>query len=82
MYPAPRNRALRWIAAIGAAYRIDDALPESVGVSIGAVAEGPVGLGLAEMMRRADRALCAAKPSGKGRCILHGAVDAALRQAA
>ena len=72
----------RIIAAVAAPYLIGENVFARIGVSIGVARDGPGGAGLADLMLRADRALYAAKTSGKGRCILDGYGDSAWRRAA
>lgn len=73
----------RIIAAIAAPYHIEEGACARVGVSIG-VAKEDAGeaLGLGEFMLRADRALYAAKTSGKGQCILYATTVSTLGHAA
>ena len=86
----------RIVAAIGEPYGLGAGVLAQVGVSAGAVRHGAgtdlsepglpetdrFGEDLAGMMLRADQALYAAKTSGKGCCILHGAAGASIEQAA
>lgn len=73
----------RIIAAVAAPYHIEEGVCARVSVSIGVAQEEPgEALGLGEIMLRADRALYAAKTSGKGQCVLYGTAEAALGHAA
>jgi diguanylate cyclase (GGDEF)-like protein len=83
---AARRLGGRIITAITAPYQVGGGAFAGIGVSVGVARQRPAAsgppLGLADLMRRADQTLYAAKTAGKGRCILHGAEDAPQVQAA
>ncbi|TXM99776.1 hypothetical protein FV219_13390 [Methylobacterium sp. WL122] len=66
------------VAAIAEPYCIGEGVLAQVGVGVVRNEDASNEMGLAEMMLRADQALYAAKTSGKGRCILHGAAEMTL----